>query len=594
MKKIQLKEKEYLSVHKQAILEILDKNKTILIDSNPGTGKTSLFVEIGIDIKENKRKGRLIFCAPFLIIQSQFSVALKERKHSIDLVLNANSERKKLIETDKIISSTYQSLKHIANSLNEDDIIVLDEAHSLTYSYKNFDKRTYFEKEISLFLNTSAKLVLMTGTPSEEVNKLFNLTHIQVRKEDEKKANISLYNSNHDETKIAIEFARSAIRQFGSGYLNTIFINNTVKCEKINKALNDLEYKSRVLTSHHKKEDLYDDLVHEMIINPDIDFLICTSVISTGANIKNKNIGMALVLFESNPKEIKQFSKRFRQKLDIHIHVVNKAKAIEDNSKNISTIKSDLTTISKLINTFESSDIPDEYLNTFDISDIATKSAIIKDLIKRYLMQTYYLEQLRANYFITPSKLKEELNKYSDINAMATEMPQEVAKVLSPEKVKDTLNNLACEFIKNPKEFSYEIINGTNIDKFVSYLFDNKIGQHLNLEDVKSNDKIVKLIKSPYFEQKILVPVIENFEYFKSLKETIYLNSHLSTLKFNRLKQSLIISSFIKTHLNINRVNNDYEIIRSPEVIITDKKDEALIELIKLIFDFCLKKKIFL
>lgn len=60
-----------------------------------------------------------------------------------------------------------------------------------------------------------------------------------------------------------------------------------------------------------------------MTVLDNIQWLITTNIISIDANIKNKNIGKALMINKYSPVEIKQFSKRFRYKLDIDVDIIN-------------------------------------------------------------------------------------------------------------------------------------------------------------------------------------------------------------------------------------------------------------------------------
>ncbi|AZJ36449.1 DEAD/DEAH box helicase [Tenacibaculum singaporense] len=595
MIELQLTKGEYLSYYKAKVLDIIDSNKTILIDSNPGTGKTSLFVEIGIDLKNNKRKGRLIFCAPFLIIQSQFETDLKEKGYKIDLILNSSSERKTLLDTDKIICSTYQSLKHIINDLNENDIIVLDEAHSLGYCYpsKNDSINTgYFDAEVSLLLQSKSKVVLMTGTPDEYINKLFKLTQIKVKKENEKKATVNIFNSKKSAVDLAISFAESVSIDFSKDYLNTIFINSTKQCEEINIKLQELGYQSKALTSHHKQEKTYKQLVKEMTIDENINFLICTSVISTGANIKNKKIGRALVLFESNPKEIKQFSKRFRQKLDINIDVVNKSSEKGNDGEITTQLKSEFDTLTSLIETVYMLGIPQNYTNSI-LSDVGTQNDIIKQLVLRYLMQYSYLEKQRSKRYKSPVLLKEALDSYSDISTELKTLDTNkdtLSDKIEKGKLEQILEGYSNQFIQNHEQFSYEIIQGKGIDRYNSNIYNNKIGRYLNLKDIKIKPEVTKIISSPYFEGKLLVPVIGNYEYIKSLPETIYLTSRKSKRELNKILLTLYFSWFIDTHTEIKILNYEYQFVYKLESAILNPLQKAIFKLLKNTFEFCLKK----
>lgn len=69
----------YISEKKSEILSLIDKHHRVLLQANPASGKTYFFKELSLDILNNKRSGRLIFCAPFLIISDQFIQALKKK-----------------------------------------------------------------------------------------------------------------------------------------------------------------------------------------------------------------------------------------------------------------------------------------------------------------------------------------------------------------------------------------------------------------------------------------------------------------------------------------------------------------------------------
>ena len=68
LKSTELHIKDYLSEEKVAILDTIDKEHRVLLQADPGAGKTHLFKELADDITTNKRRGRLVFTAPYLII----------------------------------------------------------------------------------------------------------------------------------------------------------------------------------------------------------------------------------------------------------------------------------------------------------------------------------------------------------------------------------------------------------------------------------------------------------------------------------------------------------------------------------------------
>jgi hypothetical protein len=369
---IELTENQFLSDRYDYVIPLIYKERRLVIDANLGIGKTRLFIELGKEIKSGKRNGRLIFCAPYLVIQSQFNTALKKEGYEADLIVNANAKRKKLDPSDKIVISTFPGLKHIIQDLNDDDIIVMDESHTLAYSYATGENRAYYDQTIEYLYNSNANIVLLSGTPNQEINDLLELTSVEVTKIGHPKSEVSIYHSYASPVQIALAFAKEALQEHGDDSLNIIYIKDRNACEQIREALEDEGYNSKVITSYHKKQDHYKQLVEYSKVGKGIQFLICTNVISTGTNVENANIGMALMIGEYNPDEIKQFSKRFRDKLDIKVDlVINPSQrpflSIDgDLEDSIKKVENDLSTIREQLGSIKDSNLPESYPNSYE------------------------------------------------------------------------------------------------------------------------------------------------------------------------------------------------------------------------------------
>ncbi|RTY77741.1 DEAD/DEAH box helicase [Flavobacterium sp. LS1P28] len=279
---VELQITKYISEQKNQILQLIDVNHRILLQANPGSGKTYFFEEIAKDIISGKRKGRLIFVAPFLIITEQFA-----NKVNVNLQLKYDS-RKELFPTDKIITSTFQSLRHVSNELDKDDIIVIDEAHALFYSYpKTNNDRQFYLSTIQDLYHTKAKVVLMSGTPNLSLVSTLRLHHIKIAKSNEIKAKININFSKSQNIDIARDFAVNAINQYGKKSLNIIYIKSIIQCNNICDMLISLGYTAKVLTSFEKNESTYKSISDIELVPKGIQFIVTTNVISTGANIKN-------------------------------------------------------------------------------------------------------------------------------------------------------------------------------------------------------------------------------------------------------------------------------------------------------------------
>lgn len=166
----------------------------------------------------------------------------------------------------------------------------------------------------------------MSGTPLSGLTKIFGAKKIKIRKKNPLKSKITIWYSNNTPFDIATAFVEKIIYSddYDSTRLNIIFIKDPKLCEEIKLLIqHKFKLKSQVLTSKHKEETTYKENVSKMTVLDNIQWLITTNIISIDANIKNKNIGKALMINKYSPVEIKQFSKRFRYKLDIDVDIIN-------------------------------------------------------------------------------------------------------------------------------------------------------------------------------------------------------------------------------------------------------------------------------
>ena len=248
----------------------------------------------------------------------------------------------------------------------------MDESHTLAYSYATGENRAYYDQTIEYLYNSNANIVLLSGTPNQEINDLLELTSVEVTKIGHPKSEVSIYHSYASPVQIALAFAKEALQEHGDDSLNIIYIKDRNACEQIREALEDEGYNSKVITSYHKKQDHYKQLVEYSKVGKGIQFLICTNVISTGTNVENANIGMALMIGEYNPDEIKQFSKRFRDKLDIKVDlVINPSQrpflSIDgDLEDSIKKVENDLSTIREQLGSIKDSNLPESYPNSYE------------------------------------------------------------------------------------------------------------------------------------------------------------------------------------------------------------------------------------
>ena len=323
---IELTINRYISEKEEKLSSLIEEHHKVFIESNPATGKTTFFKKIAKTIVDNSLERRIIFVFPLLLIQDQLKESLIKDGYKIDLELKFDSERKYLKDTDRIITSTFQSMHYISGTLTRDDIIIVDEAHSLFKTYFNpyTNDRTFFVEPIIHLYFTQAKLVLMSGTPPAGIIKILGLRHIKLTNNPPPlKAKITLSPSKRSKIDLAVEFARTAVYKNGLNSLNIIYIKDIRKSVEIAYILKGFNITAKVLNSGEKKGSLYLSIAKNLLVPEDIQVLVTTNIISSGANIMNENVGDALMIDEYSPAEIKQFSKRFRNKLDMEVTVSN-------------------------------------------------------------------------------------------------------------------------------------------------------------------------------------------------------------------------------------------------------------------------------
>ena len=180
-KPITLKIKQYIDEQQQELLDIIDEEDRILLVANPGTGKTTFASEL---MSLQKKKGNRFVYATFLTIipkqlKNEFKfdlVCSSSETIWTDRVSKTDPDDDLLENNELIIGTTLYQLSRFADQLNQDDVIVIDEAHQLVQLSHQSHIQTLRDK----LLNTKAKLLLMTGTPFEKDAERLNLSIVNV------------------------------------------------------------------------------------------------------------------------------------------------------------------------------------------------------------------------------------------------------------------------------------------------------------------------------------------------------------------------------------------------------------------------------
>ncbi len=564
--------KKHLTEKKTEILDFIDNYHRVLLQANPASGKTYFFKELARDIKNNKRSGRLIFCSPFLIISDQFEQALKDHGVNVDFKLWGEAKRKKLEPTDKIITSTFQSFHHIINELNEDDIVVVDETHALFYNYtKRKEKRQYYSRVVQNLYHVKAKIVLMSGTPNLALIPMLNLVHLKVSKVKEVKAIINIEFTNYKPVDIAKAYARDAITKHGSSSLNIIYIKSIDYCIKIATMLESQGFTAEVITSKNKKSDTYNSIVRQSVVPKGIQFLVTTNVISTGANINNTNIGGALMINEFSPLEIKQFSKRFRKKLDIEVTVVNLVFIPQKKNLKMTQgmIQGQRKYLLDQLNHFKAVETDPQYNYSYKDNEgkderFGTPRHMTNTFLERWLIQESFYIDDAINLNEKSTLLAAALNKYDDISAIASfdyvkakKMSKKVHQFENEDKLEKTIQAktkvIIEHFHQNSNEYLSALLNNENIDIVVKYTTKRITSGELKKE-VKYSKKVIDNINDTLFQVKILPDFLKFREYFKTTPDFLSYLMSRNHKNQNILPYSLLVNDVLNLRMEQKRI----------------------------------------
>ena len=585
----------------------LEQNRRIYLEANPSYGKTYHFAQLGKEIKSGRSiYNRIIFCTPRLIIQEQIANDL-----TVDFKLNGNSKLGKLKDTDKVITSTFNSLHLIANKISTKDIIVLDEAHELLRNFNSrFKENTnpYYDKALQTIYNCNATIVLMSGTPTDTFHELLGLKHLKIIKKNEVKTIVNIYYSRLKTKEVAYRYCELFSELFSKDYLNVIYIKNRKDCGEIALYLNEKDFNAKALTSDNKSDETYLNIAENSTIPKDVQFIITTNVISVGTNILNTNIGGVVMINENDPMEIKQFSKRFRNAKNLTIEVsnkfINKSSFSDTYIEQCHAINRKLTfqqlkTQRKLLETISNHELQQFIQMSFEKSETGTPLAIINQAISKFLANESFLNDEKVKTYSTPDKLRNALLNFNDITpkllSTNTKLLDDLKESKSKEAKKvftDKIETILDDFIANPSTYvfySLKILGNSNLEK--KEKFKQYLNNFIDLTKLNMDSAIFKDTNSVFFETEILDPLFDYIPYFNNL--TVCLNFIKSIIPEQRKKHilSLHVISLIQEHCNINGSSQltykaDSNILQS-----VNRNEKLLLDIVKEVFYYLVNNR---
>jgi len=523
---VKLDKDKYLNSKSSEVLKVLEKHHRVLLQAPPGTGKTVMIAHWFAD-RSNSPFNRIVFMAPLIVIQEQFKTKVEELGAQIDIELNHKC-RKSVDNMQMNITSTYISINKLSDKLEENDLVVVDEAHMLLTAFRQGNVVSVYGECALILKETKAKVLFLTATPRPNLKEVFNYEELFVTSEATT-APLKFYFSGSSYIDIASWFAEKVIYTNNKARLNIIYHNNIKNLEKLKVFLGDFkDWKVQMLTSDSKNTEEYLRLVEEWKVESDVQFLLTTSLIAAGASLKNDNMGEVLILENCDPIDIYQFSKRFRNKKDVPITLVNpyrwNKEDVEEPSKTrineVRQIYGDyLTSLRK----FESI----TYNESYHANDIGTKNDLLKRTMTRLLIEECeYLETLNHKYKKKDTLLK-QLKKFNfeahDDGFLNLSSTEDFGEKLN-DVLKKKLTDKILDFEARPSAFlkAIEIYADSDKDYQCRELFKfNKKRFDIEFKNEKEDESINQKLNEPFFLKNILRPFLESYSYFNSTSDTL-------------------------------------------------------------------------
>ena len=317
---IYIKHNQYLSDVKQEILDNL--SHITLLEAGAGYGKTEM-------IKAFKSKTLLIL--PFT---STIKAKVEASETTKDWLYFYGNKRPTLdnIFDDRSMTMTIDKFSRLnIMELNQAgfDYIVVDESHLLfTSSYREVMSPT-----IQRLANSTAKVIMMTGTPTGEMLFFPNIKHIKVIKEDFRTKDFTVhynpykleafYNMCEMMTKDVIA-GRKVLFPSNKGNLYFETVTGFIQYLLNNSVDEDGHLISHKLRAfYYKKSNYGDESMENINVNKtygDNDIIFCSSYLSVGVDICDDYTFSVYFTDMMIPQDIEQYANRLRNN-DLFLHL---------------------------------------------------------------------------------------------------------------------------------------------------------------------------------------------------------------------------------------------------------------------------------
>lgn len=478
-----LKSNQYLSDIKSQILDNLEN--ITLLEAGAGYGKTEM-------IKSLKEKTLLIL--PFT---STIKAKVEASEVTKDWLYYYGNKRPTLEEilSDNNMAMTIDKFSRL-NIMELDQAnfkyIVIDESHLLyTSSYRDVMSPT-----IQRLANChSAKIIMMTGTPTGEILFFPGIKNIKVIKEDHRIKDVEIHMCQTKNEKLVIMCQHMADDIMNGKKIIYPCNNGNLYYDQLIGVLSDIllkkGYKKPLKSFYYKKSNYGNESMVNIEVNKSIgnnDLIMCSNYLSVGVDICDKYNFTVYFSQLWIPQDIEQFANRVRNN-DLYIKIFleifdsnnNRIPYHTTNRLNLDFDNSTLLLIKDFIQTCNDMIERNEEESKYNplISSLLSTNKYIKydeNDAKYYIDETAFKLQIFEERYSEYSKqlqvLMNSLKYYGyTINIKTHDNPDEIIldQDSAEQIIKDCRNHHFCE--NTVKTFKFlEHIDDSNIDIYKDIL----------------------------------------------------------------------------------------------------------------------------
>lgn len=293
------------------IESILNSNRDHLVIGPMGSGKTYAFIKTALD-----NRTKVIFLVPLRVNDQQLS-----KEHSLKSLKDLKNVKKikKTLASETLMICVYDSLPKIYDALIELDdlhnwIVIVDEVHNFI---SQADFRYMALRKMRNMLPGFKNRIYLTGTAEGLIpclrtySKELYVNYFYKNNPVVSNGKLTLFPTSDTATKFLLHhLVKNQVEGLTVIAIDSITIVKSV-ANKIKRFLGT--NKVQALSSKEKKGKTYAEIINNQSIKKDIKYLVTTSVISDGCNIKNKNISAIYSVNWKDLNKLRQLHSRFRE-----------------------------------------------------------------------------------------------------------------------------------------------------------------------------------------------------------------------------------------------------------------------------------------